>query len=167
MVQDQREGGWRTAIGSWDDLFLNDHAWLHLGFHVGWNIHSQVMISTAHYAFACQDREKIEPSRWYHVVVRVDRNRQELWVNGQQVSNVDMTRAELCHEVRASYRENWSASQWQEQKMQLPDLLCLGSKNREHHNPWIGKIAMLQFGDDGLNRMKFVPCINSMHPSIK
>lgn len=140
-TKDQQEGGWRTAIGAWNDLFLKNHAWLHLGFHVDLNIHSQVMISTAHYSFCCQNREKMEPSRWYHVVIRVNRNRQELWVNGQQVSNVNMSRANLRYEVRASHRQNWNASQWDKQKMHLPDLLCLGSKNCEHHNPWKGKIA--------------------------
>jgi hypothetical protein len=139
--RDQQEGGWRTAIGAWNDWSLNNNAWLHLGFHVDFNIHSQVMISPAQYAFSCQDRENIKPSQWYHVVVRVNRNRQELWVNGQQVSNVDMTRAHLRHEVRIPYRENWSVSQWHEQKMHSPDLLCLGSKNTKHHNPWKGKIA--------------------------
>jgi hypothetical protein len=139
--KNQREGGWRTAIGAWNDLSLNNHAWLHLGFHVDLNIHSQVMISAAHYSFSCQDSEKMEPCRWYHVVIRVNRNRQELWVNGQKVSNVDMTRPHLSYEVRAPYRQNWNASQWHEQKMHLPDLLCLGSKNSEHHNPWKGKIA--------------------------
>ncbi|CAF0799223.1 unnamed protein product [Adineta steineri] len=99
------------------------------------------MISTAQYVFRCQDSQKIEPCRWYHVVVRVNRNRQELWVNGQQVSNVDMTRADLRHEVRASDRQYWNDSQWHMQKMHLPNVLCLGSKNSQDHNPWIGKIA--------------------------
>jgi hypothetical protein len=65
----------------------------------------------------------------------------QLWVDGQQVRNVDMTQEHLQHEIRASYRRNWNASQWHEQKIHLPDLLCLGSKNSEHHNPWKGKIA--------------------------
>ncbi|CAF0799000.1 unnamed protein product [Adineta steineri] len=99
------------------------------------------MISTAQYVFKCQDSQKIEPCRWYHVVVRVNRNRQELWVNGQEVSNVDMTRADLRHEVRASYRQYWNDSQWHMQKMHLPNVLYLGSKNSQDHNPWIGKIA--------------------------
>jgi hypothetical protein len=99
------------------------------------------MISAAHYSFSCHDREKMKSNRWYHVVIRVDRNQQELWVNRRKVSNVDMTRTHLCYEVRASHRETWRASQWHKQKMHLPNLLCLGSKNSEHHNPWIGKIA--------------------------
>ena len=140
-VRDQREGGWRTAVGSWNDLYQNDNAWLHLGFHVDLNIHSQVMISAAHYSFSCQNNVKIEPCQWYHVVVRVNRNRQELWVNGQLVSSVDMTRPDRHFEIRLPYRVNWKPSQWHEQNMHLPDLLCIGSKNSEHHNPWKGKIA--------------------------
>ncbi|CAF1444107.1 unnamed protein product [Adineta steineri] len=140
-ARDQREGGWRTAIGSWHDWYPTNHAWLHLGFHVDMNISNQVMISAAQYAFNCQDSQKIEPCRWYHVVVRVNRNRQELWVNGQQVSNVDMTNAYLRHEVRILYQKNWDDSQWHMQKMHLPNILCLGSKSSQHHNPWIGKIA--------------------------
>ncbi|CAF4219782.1 unnamed protein product, partial [Adineta steineri] len=105
------EGGWRTAIGSWHDWYPTNHAWLHLGFHVDMNISNQVMISAAQYVFNCQDSQKIEPCRWYHVVVRVNRNRQELWVNGEQVSNADMTRAYLRHEVREPYRKSWDDSQ--------------------------------------------------------
>jgi hypothetical protein len=138
---DQREGGWRTAVGSWNDLYLHNHAWLHLGFHVDSNIHNQVMISPAQYSFICQDKRKMEPCRWYHVVVRVNRNRQELWINGQPVSYVDMTHPEHHYQVRSPYHPNWQVSQWHQQKMHLPDVLCLGSKNSEHHNPWIGKIA--------------------------
>ncbi|CAF4131029.1 unnamed protein product, partial [Adineta steineri] len=69
-ARDQREGGWRTAVGSWHDWYPTNHAWLHLGFHVDMNISNQVMISAAQYAFNCQDSQKIEPCRWYHVVVR-------------------------------------------------------------------------------------------------
>lgn len=163
--RDQREGGWRTAIGSWNDLSFNNHAWLHLGFHVDLNIHSQVMISAAHYAFTCQDSEKIEPSRWYHVVVQVNRNRQELWVNGQQVSNVDMTQEHLRHEVRAPYRKNWNASGWHNQKIHLPDLLCLGSKNREHHNPWRGKIADISIWRRWLEPFE-IRALHQQHVSI-
>jgi hypothetical protein len=54
---------------------------------------------------------------------------------------VDLTHPHHRYEVRASYRQDWNASQWHEQKMHLPDLLCLGSKNSGHHNPWRGKIA--------------------------
>ena len=99
------------------------------------------MISAAKYAFICQDRQKVEPGRWYHVVVRVNRNQQELWVNGQQVSTVYMTNPHLRYQVRDPYRQRWNPSQWHQQKMHLPDVLCLGSKSTQHHNPWIGKIA--------------------------
>jgi hypothetical protein len=163
--RDQREDGWRTAIGSWNDLYLTNHAWLHLGFHVDLNIHSQVMISTAHYAFSCQDREQMKPHRWYHVVVRVNRNRQELWIDGQLVSNVDMTRAHLRTEVRAPYLQNWDTSQWYKQKMHLPDLLCLGSKNSQHHNPWKGKIADVSIWRRWLKSFE-IRALHQQHTSI-
>nr|ACD54731.1 F-box domain proteins-like protein [Adineta vaga] len=139
--RNQQEGGWRTAIGCWNDWSEAAHAWLHLGFHVDTNIHNQVMISPAQYAFGCYDRQKTEPNRWYHVVVRVSRQFQELWVNGRVVSRVDMTNPELRLEVRLPYRQNWQPSQWCQQRMHLPEALYIGSKNNRHHNPWIGKIA--------------------------
>ncbi|CAF0791046.1 unnamed protein product [Adineta ricciae] len=139
--RNQQEGGWRTAIGCWNDQYLVNHAWLHLGFHVNTNIHNQIMISSAKYAFGCEDRQKTEPHRWYHVVARVNRNIQDLWVNGKQVSSVDMTNIQNRTEIREPYHQSWNSSQWYEQTIHLPNILYIGTKNNEHHNPWIGKIA--------------------------
>ncbi|CAF1614145.1 unnamed protein product, partial [Didymodactylos carnosus] len=57
---------------------------------------SQVVISDEQ--FCCETTEPdIEANRWYHIVVRVSRQKQELWINGKLRGTQEMTNPDEAH----------------------------------------------------------------------
>ncbi|CAF4858387.1 unnamed protein product [Rotaria sp. Silwood1] len=130
---------WQVAVGSWYDW---TNSWFHLGFYGEETLHNQILISKRHqYQFNCHSKTKIQTKRWYHVVIQVSREEQEIYVDGKREGQVDMTNSNNRSEIWGHPISQ--EEKWEDMKMDTPHALCIGSKSSESspRTFWYGQVA--------------------------
>ncbi|CAF1122912.1 unnamed protein product, partial [Didymodactylos carnosus] len=127
--------GWNVFLAAWDDD-LNKN-WIHLGCQRN-HIQTQVVISDT---YRCQydcnaQNTHINRRTWYHIVARISRQKQEIWINGKLSEIKEMTNPRDASTGR-SY--SWANEEtWLEEKMSMPNILTIGAKNELYEYSWHG-----------------------------
>ncbi|CAF1497484.1 unnamed protein product [Didymodactylos carnosus] len=125
--------GRNVFLAAWqDDL---DKNWIHLACQRNY-IQSQVMIFNL---FRCQydciaHNAHIDQGTWYHIVVRVSHQKQELWINGELSGVKEMINPRGGTVIFRSPNEG-TCSQL---KMSMPNVLTIGAKNKLYEDSWYG-----------------------------
>jgi hypothetical protein len=79
--------------------------------------------------------------RWYHVVIQVSREKQEIYVDGKREGQVDMTNPNNRSEIWG--RPINPEERWEDMKMDMPQAICIGSKSPGSgpHTFWYGQVT--------------------------
>ncbi|UJR17148.1 hypothetical protein I4U23_004044 [Adineta vaga] len=104
---------------------------------------SEAIVSDNQCSFYCSTYERLEEEKWYHIVTRHSRDKQEVWINGRFCGQTDMTTPK---NIAASWRRELSESQkrhWDRERRHTPYTLTLGAKNEDGQDPFHGRMADL------------------------